>query len=244
MAEKEELKRLQAIKEVIGSAIESHNYMVEPEDALVKTRNILINFLRDDALSVSKENNITPKLMRGMISELMCEYLFKFYMREQGIDEGNFISNVMISKEDGTTTQLDAVCIIDKSIFVIECKSLYGPLFISEGNIKTKTIKMTPWSQNEAHIRAMKKYVHDYKYINAIYLFGLGIVREDERLEEHIIINNGGLNTIRRLSEVPKYQNESISPDLISKLNNMRPSIEEEYRHIANIKKIRELINS
>ena len=70
------------------------------------------------------------------------------------------------------------------------------------------------------------------------------IKREDERLEEHLIINNGGLNTIRRLSEVPKYQNESISPDLISKLNNMRPSIEEEYRHIANIKKIRELINS
>ena len=241
---KEELRRLQSIKDFIRESIEKHNYLVDEEEALVKTRNILINFLRDEALSVSKLNKIDPRLMRGMIAELMCEFLFKFYLRENNLDKDNYVSNVMITKPDGSTTQLDAVCRINNTIFVIECKSLYGPLVFSNGEIKTKTIKMVPWKQNEGHIKALKHAVGDYKYVNVIYLFGLGIVKEDSRIGEHIIVNNGGLETIRKLSNSVNFQNPDIPNDFMNKIRQMRPTVDEENAHIEGLKKIRELITS
>lgn len=245
------LQRLGNIKKFIQESIEGNNYMIEPEESLIRTRNILVNFLKDDALSVAKSNNIEPRLMRGMISELMCEYLFKFYIEENGFNTENYISNVMLTNDEtGRTTQLDSICVIDKSVFVIECKSFYGPLSINNGVIKTKTIEQEPWKQNRGHIWALEKEFGKLNYINVVYLFGMGLIREYKPTRgkdgdnQHLLVNHGGLSTINKLSKDPMYKNKAIPSQMIPRLKQLIPTIEEEYAHIENINKLREMIRS
>lgn len=245
------LQRLANIKNFIQESIDNNNYMVDSDEALIRVRNTLVNFLKDDALEVAKSNNIEPRLMRGMIAELMCEYLFRHYMEENDIDKKNYVSNIMIKNEaTGRTTQLDSVCLIDKAVFVIECKSFYGPMVIKDGMIKTKTVTQEPWNQNYGHIKALERKFGKMKYINVIYLFGMGLIDEyvpQKGLsggEQHLLVNHGGLHTIHRLAKDPLNNQNSIPRNFINDLHQMIPTVKEEYEHINNINKLREMIKS
>lgn len=87
-----------------------------------------------------------------------------------------FLFNTYITKDDGTTSEIDVILIHNSGIYVFESKNYSGWIFGRESDIKwtqvlqagagTKKFKfLNPIIQNKGHIKALSKKSTTMKYL-------------------------------------------------------------------------------
>ncbi len=110
--------------------------------------------------------------IKGWIGEFVVSMLLKNLDPEKYI----IVHNILIKKEDGTTSQIDHVILSIYGIIVIETKNFKGWIFGNETNYQwTQTIYkhkskfLNPILQNKGHIKALKEVLgEEYPYFPII----------------------------------------------------------------------------
>lgn len=193
---------------------------------------------------------LKPTLARGLIAEIMCKYVLKHWARENNRD-CRMLSNLLIPRVDGGTTQLDLLVISNDFAMSVECKSLYGRMSIKDGVIKTTRGTLTPWKQNYGHIMSLKPILSDYDlyFHNLVYLFSFGSITEYEpKPEEKLIVNVNSLKTLTSISTdtnffhrrpLSKVQLDNIE----AQLQQYIPEVQQEVDHIQFINEFMGQVN-
>ena len=228
------LIKLRKVKEIIKDFIKTDNFKKSAEESLQNARHHLWKLLQDDAYNIARENDIKPAYLRGMIAELMAEYIFCHAIGKDSTDSNAVYSNVMIPTGPNSHTQIDLVATYQDRIFVVECKSLYGNISITDNGVKTSSIELNPFKQNMNHVNHLRRLLgKQYTYIPVVYLFGVGKIKEDKRVNKDsiVMINNGALFTLKRLC-CEYDEKEKISQDVDDILRDMEPSIDDEVKHV------------
>lgn len=185
---------------------------------------------------------LKPALARGLIAEIMCTYVLKHWSNEKGLNY-KILSNLLIPRMDGGTTQLDLVLITNDFAIVIECKSLYGRITINNGTVKTATATMEPWKQNMGHIMSLKEVLKDYNlyFHNMMYIFSFGSITEyTPVVDQELMVNVNSfdiLNSIRSNTKTHHYNRLSDSEldEIEELLVGYIPNVVQEVDHIRFI---------
>ena len=167
------------------------------EEAVVKTK--------DSSASKEKQNAYLEKI--GYEAENQIIEIIKQEIAD-GL-EGYVLQNLYIPKENGGTTEIDAVFICKKGLFVFESKNFAGYIFGDEkqrewtvsllaGNKTVKHKFYNPILQNNTHIRYLKRYLNTPIPIYSVIVFS-------DRGELKKIPNNTESTTILQTREVQSY---------------------------------------
>lgn len=213
--------------------------------------------VRDICLSLLKGSNIftnlglSPRQGRGVIAEVMLEYVINGWLEANNLS-GNLVSNIMIPKnpdkpEEGTT-QLDTVVLTNKVMLVCECKSYAGSKTTDGIVLKSKNVQSKPWSQNAKHIMALKKYIKSKikvslpEIYNVVYVFAEGEFTrwtQPEPDNDIFLVNYGAFTSLNLLET---SSDRSITDEerhsIVDLLRETIPDVEEQYEHIARLKKL------
>lgn len=141
---------------------------------------------------------------------------------EEGI-EGYVLQNLYIPKENGGTSEIDAVLICTKGLYVFESKNIAGYIFGDEkhrewtvtffsGNKTTEKHKLyNPIWQNNTHIRHLKRYLNSSIPVNSVIVFS-------DRGELKNIPRRTESATIIQTRDLKEYLNaiRHSSPDLLT----------------------------
>lgn len=121
---------------------------------------LYLRFQRSSYRHVSRNSFFKTYINKGFWGEYQI-----FATLEKLAKPQHILTNLYISRKDGTTTEIDLVCLTSYGIFVIESKNYSGWIF---GNEKQKHWTQTfenkqkfrffnPIWQNTAHINALKE---------------------------------------------------------------------------------------
>ena len=152
-----------------------------------KTNIIIINYFNTSYMPYRESDN---KLKRnGFSGEARAKRFLANLVDKRDI----FVTNLLIPKDDGFTTEIDCVLISRKGIFCFEVKNWIGRVNGFEcddfwyrkymtRHSKAKQIK-NPVKQNETHVRAINKVLGYEYFVHNVVLFSQDITLE------HIVSN-------------------------------------------------------
>jgi len=165
--------------------------------------------------------------------------------------ENNILTNIYLSKKNGTTTEVDLILVNCYGIFVLESKNYSGWIFGDEKNkMWTQSLKggqknkfYNPIWQNRGHITALDEYL-DRQYTDCFYSY----IIFSQRCElKKVSYSSANVSVIKRNILVHVYKKHiatapnRLSPeevrDIYSKLK-LRTLVDEETKkkHIKEIK--------
>ena len=144
----------------------------------VKSKEEIVVKSNDPSASKEKQNAYLERI--GYEAENQIVEIIKQKI-EDGL-EGYVLQNLYIPKENGGTTEIDAMLICTKGIYVFESKNFAGYIFGNEkqrewtasllaGNKTEKHKFYNPIWQNNTHIKCLKRYLHTSIPIYSVIVF-------------------------------------------------------------------------
>lgn len=180
---------------------------------------------------------------KGRIGEMQINSIL-----EQLPDDYNVLEDVILKKQDGTTTQIDHLVISKYGLFAIETKN-YGGVIYGYENQKEWTqiigIKYSqknkfynPIKQSNSHVYEIRKQLSDWPYLKIIpiVVFVGSADLSHVQTDSHVIYDDELLNTIYGYKTI--YLSERDVEHITNKINriNVRDSVSDK-THIKNVKK-------
>ncbi len=137
--------------------------------------------------------------VRGRIGEARVNFTLKGLTKKHG---GSFIHNVIVSGEDGKTSQIDHVYVCTKGVFVIETKNYAGRIYgnddqkqwtqvLAYGHSKHKLYN--PVNQNWTHIRRLQEALPEKLDMVNVVVFVHGNI---DFIESDSVYSLGGLKKL------------------------------------------------
>lgn len=181
------------------------------------------------------------------------EYLLYKEIKFYETDNGRFLFNLYLPKEDGKTTEIDVVLICSKGIVVFESKNYSGWIFGDEkrpfwmqtlpkgmGNSQKERF-YNPIMQNEKHIEYMRKQIAEDIPIFSVIVFSdkCTFKKLSVKNTEHRVIYRSELKTTisNILSGLPEKMSANEVEELYDRLYTFSQVSEEvKIKHIENIK--------
>ena len=131
------------------------------------------------------------------------EYLIYKRLKSFEEDGGKFLFNIYIPKENDKVTEIDALLLCRKGLFVFESKNYSGWIFGHEGQKNwTQTLPIgrgrthkerfyNPIMQNETHIRHLKRFIGDNIPMWSIIVFSDECTLKDITIKSpHVHVTN------------------------------------------------------
>ena len=240
----EEVKETVRLYNILTQELEE-SFNDEQDELIYYRDNILHLF--DNINELSDFDKLSDTSKRGVMAEIMLEKLSKRWLSINKI-KGEVICNSLLNLNENKTSQLDVSIVTDKCIFIVECKSLYGELYITDDfGIKSKHLEepLHPFRQNKTHIEALKNELYEKGIINIPYIYNIVFVFSRGRimnfkqpLEENsrLLIPKGSLTVLSDLYEnITSDVSETTYTTIVDLLKSKIPSIEEMVEHIENI---------
>ncbi|WNB91721.1 NERD domain-containing protein [Bacillus sp. NEB1478] len=177
--------------------------------------------------------------IKGYIGEMVVNNQLK------KLDPNNYIilKDVLLTKKDGTTTQVDHIVVSIFGVFVIETKNYQGWIFGSEKSqywtqviYKRKQKFYNPIKQNKGHVTSIKDLIYDDTIpIRSIIAFSNSCKLKLEPTETKVVYMKYITTTIHsHFQQVMSQHNMKVIAELISKGNMKDRTIRKE--HVKQIK--------
>lgn len=198
------------------------------------------------------------KQLRGYACEIYMDTLLKYYTKKvkklYNLDF-KYLNNLILPTVDRdgnkSTTQLDNILLMEDRIICIECKSMFGKLFIRDGQINAVSNKsnltISPWKQNVRHILAVKDILKENNIevpfiVNVVFMFGIAKIEElSLNKNEYLMIPTSSLKTLEYLRQTSDITSRNYNmKNIYNILSRYIPIPEDELDHINNVIKPRE----
>lgn len=145
----------------------------------------IVIYIRSEAFKKTTYHRITGNTYLQTIRDIGKLGEYKIYERLKSFEKtgGKFLFNLYIPKENGETTEIDAVLLTCKGIFVFESKNYSGWIFGSENqHYWTQTLPegkgkshkerfLNPIWQNKGHIKYLKALIDEEISIYSVIVF-------------------------------------------------------------------------
>lgn len=163
---------------------------------------------------------------------------------EQLPEEYNVLEDVILKKQDGTTTQIDHLVISKYGLFAIETKNYSGDIYGYENQkewtqiigYSSKTKFYNPIKQSNSHVYEIRKQLSDWQYLKIIpiVVFVGSADLSNVQADSHVIYGNDLLSTIYGYKTI--YLSDHDVENITNKINeiNVRDSVSDE-THIKNV---------
>lgn len=156
--------------------------------------------------------------IKGVVGEKAVASLLMLLNNE----EYKVLNDVVLTYQDGTTTQIDHIVVSKYGIFVLETKNYKGWIIGKEKDkywkqviYKTKNSFYNPIRQNYAHEMAIKEVLGEPKVkVIPIVVFSVNSTLKVKVSKEVIY-------TSRLIKTIKKYRQEEIKPELVAKYHKM-----------------------
>ena len=210
------------------------------------------NFKNTTYYKITKNSILKTIIDKGRYGEYL---IYKRLRRLEG-KKGRFLFNVYIPKEDGTTTEIDALMITSKGILVFESKNYSGWIFgnetsknwtqtLPQGRGKSKKTKfLNPVIQNKGHIKHLKEFLGGELDVKSIVVFSERCTLKDITMksEEVKVINRYDIvKTVKSVLERTEAEEltEQTMMEIYEKLYPLtQVSDEVKEEHVKNIVKV------
>ncbi len=157
--------------------------------------------------------------------------------------------NLYVPKEDGSTSEVDAVCVYPKGIVVIESKFYSGWIFGDEKQqYWTQTIYhkrsrfLNPIIQNKGHIKSLSNYLNipaDCFYSMIVFSNGVEMKTEVPKTSDYCVISRNQLKEeiISHFSAKERIWSNEETAAICKRISNLTNADEEiKAKHIQNIR--------
>lgn len=187
---------------------------------------LYLRFQRSSYRHVSRNSFFKTYINKGFWGEYQI-----FATLEKLAKPQHILTNLYISRKDGTTTEIDLVCLTSYGIFVIESKNYSGWIF---GNEKQKHWTQTfenkqkfrffnPIWQNTAHINALKEVLPEelHQQLHSLIVFS------NQATLKKVTVTSENIYVIKReqlkstLNQFNKTIYASFSLDQLSEIANL-----------------------
>ena len=157
--------------------------------------------------------------------------------------------NLYVPKEDGSTSEIDAVCVYPKGIVVIESKFYSGWIFGNENDkywtqiiYQKRSRFLNPIIQNKGHIKALSNYLNvsiDCFYSMIVFSNGVEIKTEIPRTKDYCVIYRNQLKEeiINHFSAKERIWSNEETAELCKRLSELTNATDEiKAKHIQDIR--------
>lgn len=166
----------------------------------------VICFIKNEIFKGTTYHKVTGNTYFQTISDVGRLGEYKIYERLRPLEKSGckFLFNLYISKENGETTEIDALLLTRKGVFVFESKNFSGWIFGSDNQrYWTQTLPkgrgrshkerfLNPIWQNKGHIKYLKSLIDDSIPVHSVVVFS------DRCTLKDIKLNSGDVPVIRR----------------------------------------------